>query len=351
MAHLPSALAYQASRPSRRACPTVCTAKSMMVVVPPQAAARVPVSKVSEAKVPPNGSSMWVCASTPPGMTYLPVASMVRSAVQRLGGGACRGGERGDPAVLDEDVGVDLVGGGDDEAAADQGTGVLMCVLSPRAARCLPCARPARRIAAPSSASATVRRQRRGDAQHAAGVVAAALADEQAALAGRLQDRRRPPRGTGSSVPGSTSSMPIIRPRPRTSRTTPQPGGDGAQPLDEQPADAAGVALEVVLQQVGEVGDAGGHGDRAAAEGRDGVGVQAVHDLGAGDDAADGHAVADALGEGEDVGRAAAGVRLPAPEVVAGTAPAGLHLVGDPQDAVLGRAPRGRRRTARRAVR
>ena len=44
----------------------------MIVVVPPQAAARVPVSKVSEAWVPPNGSSMWVCGSMPPGMTYLP---------------------------------------------------------------------------------------------------------------------------------------------------------------------------------------------------------------------------------------------------------------------------------------
>ena len=51
----------------------------MIVVVPPQAAARVPVSKVSEAAVPPNGSSMWVWASMPPGMTYLPVASMTVS--------------------------------------------------------------------------------------------------------------------------------------------------------------------------------------------------------------------------------------------------------------------------------
>ena len=44
----------------------------MMVVVPPKAAARVPVSKVSLAKVPPKGSSMWVWTSMPPGMTYLP---------------------------------------------------------------------------------------------------------------------------------------------------------------------------------------------------------------------------------------------------------------------------------------
>ena len=60
--------------------PLVWTAKSMMVVVPPQAAAREPVSKVSAAKVPPNGSSMWVCTSTPPGATMRPPASITRSA-------------------------------------------------------------------------------------------------------------------------------------------------------------------------------------------------------------------------------------------------------------------------------
>jgi hypothetical protein len=51
----------------------------MIDVVPPCAAARVPVSKVSIAAVPPNGSSIWVCASMPPGITYLPVASITRS--------------------------------------------------------------------------------------------------------------------------------------------------------------------------------------------------------------------------------------------------------------------------------
>ena len=38
-----------------------------MVVVPPQAAARVPVSKSSEANVPPKGSSMWVWHVDPAG--------------------------------------------------------------------------------------------------------------------------------------------------------------------------------------------------------------------------------------------------------------------------------------------
>jgi hypothetical protein len=41
----------------------------MIVVVPPWAAAIVPVAKSSDAVVPPNGSSMWVWASTPPGKT------------------------------------------------------------------------------------------------------------------------------------------------------------------------------------------------------------------------------------------------------------------------------------------
>src|SRR5688572_7668841 len=53
---------------------------STIVVTPPHAAARDPVSKVSEAKVPPNGSSMCVCTSIPPGITYLPAASITRSA-------------------------------------------------------------------------------------------------------------------------------------------------------------------------------------------------------------------------------------------------------------------------------
>ena len=60
--------------------PRVWIAKSTMHVVPPKAAARVPVSKVSEVSVPPNGISRWVCGSTPPGITSFPAASMTRSA-------------------------------------------------------------------------------------------------------------------------------------------------------------------------------------------------------------------------------------------------------------------------------
>src|SRR5215475_11935667 len=80
MLALPSALACHVSSVSRSEAPLACTAKSTRDVVPPQAAARVPVSKSSAEKVPPNGMSRWVCTSMPPGMTYLPVASMDRSA-------------------------------------------------------------------------------------------------------------------------------------------------------------------------------------------------------------------------------------------------------------------------------
>ena len=47
---------------------------------------------------------------------------MMRSAVQASAAGGAVRGEGGDPAVLDQDVGVDLVGRGDDETAADDGT-------------------------------------------------------------------------------------------------------------------------------------------------------------------------------------------------------------------------------------
>ena len=77
MAQLPSAFECHLSSVASSDVPLAWTAKSMMVVVPPQAAALVPVSNVSTEKVPPNGISMCVCASIPPGITYRSVASMV----------------------------------------------------------------------------------------------------------------------------------------------------------------------------------------------------------------------------------------------------------------------------------
>ena len=80
----------------------------MTLVVPPQAAAVVPDSKVSLASVPPNGSSKWVCASMPPGTTYLPVASMTVSTLPaRSWPSSVRAGrEDGDDRLaVDEHVG------------------------------------------------------------------------------------------------------------------------------------------------------------------------------------------------------------------------------------------------------
>src|SRR5215831_13850608 len=94
MLALPSALACQVSRVSRSEAPLGCTAKSISDVVPPQAAARVPVSKSSAENVPPNGMSRWVCTSMPPGMTYLPVASIDRSGPRPAKDPVCAGSSR-----------------------------------------------------------------------------------------------------------------------------------------------------------------------------------------------------------------------------------------------------------------
>jgi hypothetical protein len=56
----------------------VLIAKSTIEV--PCAAAIVPDSKSSAEVVPPNGMSRCVWTSIPPGMTYFPEASIVRSA-------------------------------------------------------------------------------------------------------------------------------------------------------------------------------------------------------------------------------------------------------------------------------
>src|SRR5271157_3526854 len=80
MAARPSAFFHQVSSASRIRVPRAWMAKSTMVVVPPNAAARVPLSKSSAEVVPPNGMSRWVCASIPPGITYSPLASITLSA-------------------------------------------------------------------------------------------------------------------------------------------------------------------------------------------------------------------------------------------------------------------------------
>ena len=89
-----------------------------MVVVPPKAAARVPVSKVSLANVPPNGSSMWVWTSMAPGITQRP--ARVDGLVGAHAGAGEVGPDGGDRLAVDEDVGGLRALGGDDDAVGDE---------------------------------------------------------------------------------------------------------------------------------------------------------------------------------------------------------------------------------------
>ena len=83
---MPSARFRQSSSACRIVWPRYWIAKSTMLVVPPNAAAIVPDSKSSADVVPPNGMFRWVWTSMPPGMTYWPEASIVRSAWKRCAG-------------------------------------------------------------------------------------------------------------------------------------------------------------------------------------------------------------------------------------------------------------------------
>ena len=89
----------------------------MIVVVPPNAAARVPVSNVSLANVPPNGSSMCVWTSIAPGITYLPVASIVSSAATPVAASPARPRDR---LAIDQHVGRGRAVGVHDRAVRDQ---------------------------------------------------------------------------------------------------------------------------------------------------------------------------------------------------------------------------------------
>ena len=91
-------------------------AKSIRVVVPPKAAARVPVSKSSLEVVPPKGMSRCVCTSMPPGSSSMPEASITRSAVSA--GNA--GGDFADAFAVDQDVGRESLLGCDDRAVANE---------------------------------------------------------------------------------------------------------------------------------------------------------------------------------------------------------------------------------------
>ena len=64
-----SARRRQSSSRSTGSLPRSAVTYSITVVVPPMAAATVPVSKSSLAPMAPSGRCRWVWASMPPGMT------------------------------------------------------------------------------------------------------------------------------------------------------------------------------------------------------------------------------------------------------------------------------------------
>ena len=82
-----------------------------------------PVKKSSEETVPPNGMSRWVCTSMPPGMTYLPLASMVVSPHEALP-------DTDNLLVFDQHVGLVGVACRDDRAASDQASASPVLLLA-----------------------------------------------------------------------------------------------------------------------------------------------------------------------------------------------------------------------------
>src|SRR5947209_17662645 len=96
-------------------CPGVCRQKSMCDVVPPNAAETVPEVKSSQVTVPPKGISMCVRGSIAPGITYLPAASITRSAEP-----FSEVPTRGDRLPLDQHVRHVVIHGGNDAPAFDQ---------------------------------------------------------------------------------------------------------------------------------------------------------------------------------------------------------------------------------------
>jgi len=77
MQTLGAASSWRATMASITVCGLDWMAKSRKVVTPPIAAARLPVRKSSALTVPQNGSWKWLCTSMAPGITILPLASMI----------------------------------------------------------------------------------------------------------------------------------------------------------------------------------------------------------------------------------------------------------------------------------
>ena len=102
MQALPSAFFHHVSSAVRILVPRAWMAKSTIVVVPPIAAARVPVSKSSAELVPPKGMSRWVWASMPPGKQQQ--AGRIYDCFRRACGNA--GADFFDGCAVDQQIGL-----------------------------------------------------------------------------------------------------------------------------------------------------------------------------------------------------------------------------------------------------
>ena len=148
-------------------------------------------------------------------------------------------------------------------------------------------------------------------------------------LAVQLMMRPASRQRSTTAAPGSPSSTPISRPRPRTSRTIACLPRKAAQPLAQALAHGAAVLEHALLAQHPQHGEGHGTGEGVAAERRPVyAGAEAARHRAAGEHGADGNAAAEALGEGHDVGCHAG---LLVGEQAAGPPDAGLHLVEDEQ--------------------
>ncbi len=105
----------QSSRPSSGLLPWRWLAKSITEVVPPKAAAMVPVPKVSTVRAVPNSQSRCVCTSTAPGMTRSPRHRAPRPLARRQ-----VLAERAHLAVLDQNIALPVALRRDDPAVLDQ---------------------------------------------------------------------------------------------------------------------------------------------------------------------------------------------------------------------------------------
>src|SRR5882757_3772493 len=216
---------------------------------------------------------MWVCASTPPGITYAPVASMTRSAFSASPEPGASSATTRSPSTSTSAV---------TSAVAETTSPPLINVVLMRHLRW------SRPVSGKWSHRTTYHSrglscsfeggdedggavlglvggegERRGDAQDVA--VQAALADQQAGRLGQLEDL-----GGGLRTGLAVAVHQLDADHQPLAADVDHPGQPGGlvQRGAQDRTDPGGVALQVVVQGVAQVGQRSGGGHRATAEGR-----------------------------------------------------------------------------------